>query len=137
MSSLVYGQSGTGDKELDSQLVSLDTEAKVSFSSFKVELSNTYAIPAPKIDYLKVEIGMSGGDIYMALEIARIKNISVDIVVNSYKKHKGQGWGVIAKDLGIKPGSAEFHQLKGNAKVKGKSGSKGNGNPSKGKKKGL
>jgi hypothetical protein len=25
---------------------------------------------------------------------------------------KGQGWGVIAKSLGIKPGSPEFHALK-------------------------
>jgi hypothetical protein len=33
-------------------------------------------------------------------------------VVREYKAHKGQGWGVIAKNLGIKPGSKEFHALK-------------------------
>jgi hypothetical protein len=29
-----------------------------------------------------------------------------------YKQSKGKGWGVIAKELGIKPGSPEFHALK-------------------------
>ena len=55
-------------------------------------------------------------------------------VVDQYRKNKGQGWGVIAKSLGIKPGSAEFHALKegrlsaqtrGNSSVKpGKSNGK-------------
>jgi len=29
-----------------------------------------------------------------------------------YKSDKGQGWGALAKSLGIKPGSREFHALK-------------------------
>ena len=32
--------------------------------------------------------------------------------MGTYGAKKGQGWGAIAKDLGIKPGSAEFHALK-------------------------
>jgi hypothetical protein len=34
-------------------------------------------------------------------------------VLEIYERDHGQGWGVIAKRLGIKPGSAEFHALKG------------------------
>jgi hypothetical protein len=33
-------------------------------------------------------------------------------VLKEYKTSKGKGWGVIAKSLGIKPGSAEFQALK-------------------------
>ena len=29
------------------------------------------------------------------------------------ERNRGQGWGVIAQRMGIKPGSAEFHALKG------------------------
>jgi hypothetical protein len=32
--------------------------------------------------------------------------------MKEYQVHKGKGWGVIAKNLGIKPGSKEFHALK-------------------------
>ncbi len=33
-------------------------------------------------------------------------------VVQVYQGDRGKGWGVIAKSLGIKPGSPEFHALK-------------------------
>ena len=35
-----------------------------------------------------------------------------DQVFKIYNANKGKGWGVIAKELGIKPGSPEFHALK-------------------------
>ena len=57
-------------------------------------------------------------------------------VLSVYRGNKKKGWGAIAKKLGIKPGSAEFHALKqGNIDFnfgvmdakKGKSNNKGNG----------
>jgi hypothetical protein len=50
--------------------------------------------------------------------------------VDTYKRNKGKGWGVIAQRLGIKPGSAEFHRLKkGDFELAGgKAGGKGKGN---------
>jgi hypothetical protein len=33
-------------------------------------------------------------------------------VVDQWQQDHGQGWGVLAKRLGIKPGSPEFHRLK-------------------------
>jgi hypothetical protein len=35
-----------------------------------------------------------------------------DYILEKYKSGKGRGWGVLAKSLGIKPGSKEFHALK-------------------------
>ena len=46
-----------------------------------------------------------------------------------YEQDRGQGWGVIAKRMGIKPGSAEFHALKGNV---GKSSGRYKSHPGKG-----
>jgi hypothetical protein len=35
-----------------------------------------------------------------------------ETVLHVYQANRGKGWGVIAKSLGIKPGSREFHALK-------------------------
>jgi cobalamin biosynthesis protein CbiG len=51
---------------------------------------------------------MEPADVYMTLELAEIANTSVDDIVSVYKANRGKGWGVIAKELGIKPGSDEF-----------------------------
>jgi hypothetical protein len=63
-----------------------------------------------------------------------------EYVAERYKSGKGKGWGALAKSLGIKPGSKEFHALKngndfyddndnnkGKAKDKGKGKGKGKG----------
>lgn len=36
----------------------------------------------------------------------------IDTVLTVYRSQKAQGWGAMAKSLGIKPGSAAFHALK-------------------------
>jgi hypothetical protein len=63
----------------------------------------------------------------------------MDYVIDQYRSDKGKGWGVLAKTLGIKPGSREFHALKdghelhddkdrdeGKGRRKGKERNKGN-----------
>lgn len=81
---------------------------------------------------------MAPGEIYLALEISKLSKIPIDEVIIIYKKNKSKGWGYIAKEAGIKPGSAEFHQLKNNtnsqknkSKNKGKGNRKGQGNSKK------
>jgi hypothetical protein len=48
-------------------------------------------------------------------------------VLREYKSSKGKGWGVIAKSLGIKPGSKEFHELKRSQDLYNGQNSKGKG----------
>jgi len=58
----------------------------------------------------------------------------IDYVTEQYKENKGRGWGALAKSLGIKPGSPEFHALKSGDDLydpKGKSKSKGKGKKNK------
>ncbi|MFC1533202.1 BON domain-containing protein [Thermodesulfobacteriota bacterium] len=80
------------------------------------------------IDKLK----MTASDVYMTVGIAKITNKPIDEVVDEYKANKDKGWGVIAKRLGIKSGSKEFHALKKGGsveleKVKGKDKDKSKG----------
>jgi len=51
-------------------------------------------------------------DAYMLLRIGEMSNKPIDYVIEKYKAKKGKGWGVLAKSLGIKPGSKDFHALK-------------------------
>jgi len=51
-------------------------------------------------------------DAYMLLRLGEMTNQSIDHVIKKYKDEKGKGWGVLAKNLGIKPGSKDFHALK-------------------------
>ena len=122
-----HAQYDTGDDELNKSLLTIDANAKLDFGAFKVDISGSYDITEKKLDYLSVEIGMNAGDIYMTVELTKITEKSVDEVVTVYTKNKDKGWGVIAKELGIKPGSPEFHALKGKAKDKGNKESKGKG----------
>jgi hypothetical protein len=88
-----------------------------------------------KIGYLEIDAVLAHvsnpADAYMLFRLGEISRQPVGQVVERYEAHKGQGWGVLAKSLGIKPGSKEFHALKqhqdlydghggGNSKQQGK-----------------
>lgn len=126
----------SGDKELDVTLSDMNSRATADFNFFKKDLQLTYNVTDQKIEYLKTTIKMAPADIYMTLELGKISGKSIDDVVKVYQSKKGQGWGVIAKDLGIKPGSKEFHQLKNSSKGKNEKmkakGNSGKGNAAKG-----
>lgn len=131
-STAAFGQTyDSGDKELDTQLKTINTEAKKDWDKFKTEVSRQYNTTIDKIEAL-INLGMAAADIIMTDEVSVIALRPVEDVVACYEKNKGKGWGVIAKEMGIKPGSAEFHKLKGNCKNKSNNGkSKGKGKSKK------
>jgi hypothetical protein len=53
--------------------------------------------------------------VYFACSIARALGIPCLDVVQRYERNPGQGWGNLARQMGIKPGSREFHALKNGA----------------------
>ncbi len=110
----------TGDIEFDAILGNLNIEAEENLADFITNLSITYKIPKEK---------MPPADVYMTAAIANMTDKPVEAVVKEYKANQGKGWGVIAKRLGIKPGSKEFHTLKSGGiaeleKAKGKENKK-------------
>ena len=108
----------TGNAELDDDLSTINANAKLDYGTFKADLKLSYNISDKKIDYLSVSAKMEPAEIYLSLELSKLSGRSVDEVVEIYKIHKDKGWGYIAKQLGIKPGSDEFHKLKENTKKK-------------------
>ncbi|MGZ4098661.1 MAG: hypothetical protein ACXVNM_07270 [Bacteroidia bacterium] len=107
----------SGDTELDASLNEINVKAKTDLPGFKKDLSVEFNFGENKIDKL-LEAQLSPADIFMTLQTAEITKKDPDIVADTFKKNKDKGWGVIAKELGIKPGSPEFHALKGKAKNK-------------------
>ena len=125
-------QYNTGDAKLDSDLSSINADANLDFGAFKTNLTLSYDISEKKIDYLNISVKMEPAEIYFALELSKLSDRSINQVVEIYEVNKDKGWGFIAKQLGIKPGSPEFHNLKENTKNKG---AKGKGKNNKGKQK--
>lgn len=89
----------------------LSVQAQADESGFRTRLAARFHIGDVKV---KAVIGDIGGhaDAYMVLRLAEMSHLPVDTVIKRYHRHKGKGWGVLAKSLGIKPGSREFHALK-------------------------
>lgn len=125
----------TGNGQLDADLNRIDARAKLDFGAFKAEMSISYDVSEKKIEYMHGSLEMTAGEIYIALEISKLSKTPIDDILHIYSNHKGKGWGYIAKEAGIKPGSPEFHQLKNNAKYKGQKGKPKSHDKQKGKKK--
>ena len=97
--------------DLDGFIKSLNVEAQADLGAFKVGLSTQFRVPVPKIEAIMASVA-TPGDAYMCFRVGQVASQPVEVVVKEYQVHKGQGWGVIAKNLSIKPGSKEFHALK-------------------------
>lgn len=128
----------TGDVEMDGFLKDINTEAKKDISTFTNNVVTKFNLI--KSDVEKLLKDMLPGDVYMAAQVASTIGKPVTEVSTAYNKNKEKGWGAIAKEMGIKPGSPEFHKLKKSMKKnKGgeskEEGGNGNGN-GKGKGKG-
>ncbi|UKM65935.1 hypothetical protein GSB9_02507 [Flavobacteriaceae bacterium GSB9] len=108
----------TGSVRLDADINLINTQARTNMSAFRSDMQLSYNISEKKLNYMSANLNMTPGDIYLSLEISKIARVSLDRVLPVYQTHRSKGWGVIAKQLGIKPGSAEFHQLKNGTKAK-------------------
>lgn len=121
----------SADSEFDSFITSMDVQAEANMADFQVRLGAYFGASTSQVETIIRSVDRPG-DAYMCFRVAGIAKKPVDFVLKEYKANKGRGWGVIAKNLGIKPGSTEFHELKkskfsSDAPVKGKGKSKGKG----------
>jgi hypothetical protein len=107
----------TGDVELDADLNSINVNAKTDLTAFKADLTASFGVSTKNVDYM-LSINMEPAEIYFALEISVAVNKPIETVVDTYEANRDKGWGFIAQELGIKPGSPEFHALKGKSKTK-------------------
>ena len=86
-------------------------KASTSPCEFRAKLSTRF-----KIDDTQINIVFNNverlADAYMIHSLGEMSKQPIENVIEKYKAGKGKGWEALAKSLGIKPGSKEFHVLK-------------------------
>lgn len=102
----------TGDVWVDTRLRDVNDYGYRYREPFINEMTRYYGAPRDLVTDLIVDRRWAPGDVYYACAIAQIIGRPCRYVVDEWDRNHGQGWGVVAKRLGIKPGSAEFHRLK-------------------------
>lgn len=101
-------------------------QAEADPSGFRARLGVRFNIGDTEIKTVLTNVEKPA-DAYMVLRLGEMSNQPTDYVISQYKSNRGKGWGVLAKSLGIKPGSSEFHALKnGQDLYNGKNGGGGN-----------
>jgi hypothetical protein len=92
-------------------LQDLNIQAQADSSGFRARLGARFKIGDVEIKTVLSNV-QAPADAYMVLRLAEMSSQPTDYVMKQYKSGKGKGWGVLAKSLGIKPGSDEFQALK-------------------------
>lgn len=89
----------------------LNIQAQADPSGFRARLGARFKIGDVEINTVLSNVE-SPGDAYMVLRIGEMSRQPTEYVLKEYRSGKGKGWGAVAKSLGVKPGSDEFHALK-------------------------
>ena len=89
----------------------LNLEAKLDPSGFKARLETRFEIGGVEVNAVLSNME-DPADAYMVLRLGEMADKPVKEVMEQYEANRDKGWGVLAKSLGIKPGSREFHALK-------------------------
>jgi hypothetical protein len=122
---LVMLAAGFAHADLNAYIRNLNVSAEGNIGSYRTQLGVHYGTSGPSLDLVFRSVD-SPGEAAIILWLGQRTKKPVETVVQVYQSRKGQGWGEIAKSLGIKPGSAEFHALrqgdlgKGDGKGKGR-----------------
>jgi hypothetical protein len=135
---LLLATPGVASASLESFLNSVNVQARADLPGFSMKLGAQFGVPVPQVEAV-LGVVATPADAFMVLQLGHMAHRQPATVTQTYQRHRGKGWGVIAKELGIKPGSAEFHAFKSGdlvfdgvpveskAKGKGKGKSKGKG----------
>ncbi|MCX7033199.1 MAG: hypothetical protein NT046_04395 [Arenimonas sp.] len=123
----------TGDVWIDARLGEINTYGRGDPDYFYDDMYSSYGVPRDYVRDLYVNQRWAPGDIYYACALAQLLDRPCREIVGDYNRHPGQGWGALAQRMGIQPGSAQFHALKGRVdKGHGKLKAHGRGSQSSG-----
>ncbi len=86
-------------------------KAEADPSGFRASLATRFKIGDAQIEIVLNNVEKPT-DAYIVLRLGEMSQQPTENVIKKYKSGKGKGWGALAKSLGIKPGSKEFHALK-------------------------
>ena len=85
--------------------------AQADPSGLRARLATRFNLGDVEVKAILTDCG-SPADAYIILRLGEMSGRPAKHVVKKYNANKDNGWGALAKSLGIKPGSEEFHALK-------------------------
>lgn len=94
---------------LEDFLSHVNVQARVDLPGFSAKVSNQFGVPQVQVQAVLRSV-REPADVFMVFQLGQMTGRAPERVLEVY--NPGKGWGVIAKELGIKPGSADFHALK-------------------------
>ena len=89
----------------------LNVRADADPSGFRAQLSTRFKIGDAQVRVVLGNVDRPS-DAYMVFRLGEMSSMSTDYILSKYRAEKSKGWGALARSLGIKPGSREFHALK-------------------------
>jgi hypothetical protein len=121
---------------LEAFLGDLNVEARADLPGFSARVSTQFGVPVARVQAV-IQAVETPADAFMVFQLGQMAHRQPEAVLQTYKAGKGKGWGAMAKELGIKPGSKEFKALKSGDLVLHHTGAHAaaDGHKSKGKKK--
>ncbi len=96
---------------LEDFLSNLNIEARADLNGFSARVSSQFSVGGAQVRVVLDSV-QEPADAFMVFQLGRMTRRPPEEVLRVYREHKGKGWGALAQELGIKPGSAEFHALK-------------------------
>ena len=102
----------SGDAWVDAQLADINRYGSRYREPFVDEIVRYYGAPRALVNELLAKRRWVPGDVFYACAIAQVLGRPCRHVADEWDRNRGKGWGVVAAELGVKPGSAEFHSLK-------------------------
>lgn len=96
---------------LDDFLENINIQARADMNGFSARVSAQFNVPVPTVQAVIQKVS-DPADAFMVFQLGQMSGKQPDKVMSVYAPNKKKGWGAIAKELGIKPGSAEFKALK-------------------------
>ena len=88
-----------------------NVKAKADPSGFKAKIETRFNIGSTEINAV-LSAADDPADAYIILRLGEMSGQPTQEIIRKYKSGKHKGWGVLAKSLGIKPGSKDFKALK-------------------------
>ena len=102
----------TGDAWVDAALADVNAYGRRYPDAFADELARYHAAPREVVVALLADPAWTPGDVYFACVLAQSIGRSCRYVADEWQAHGSEGWGALAQQLGVEPGSAQFHALK-------------------------
>ncbi|HAR96445.1 MAG TPA: hypothetical protein DCR97_10860 [Deltaproteobacteria bacterium] len=88
-----------------------DMRAQADLTGFRASLGTRFNVGDAQIGLVLSNVDRPA-DAYMVFRLGEMSRRPPHYVMERYRSGRGRGWGNLAKSLGIKPGSREFHELK-------------------------